>query len=210
MKDGLLVDDYRRQLRSNGFQVESATESGDVTQAILKSAVGWNADLILLGCRWVLWSLHSSPHYWLSVPHSCSCCAPNISPPGEEVSRIRAGGPRKVPEPTLPRYRVYDDLTRIDAGLMPNIGASALATTHPESQRTINAHLGRPDQRRENVNRLQPGGKRSSVIWALSMKTIYKGPSTMQSFGSGKFSPNHWPCEEDDHVRVDFGTPESD
>jgi len=44
-----LLDKYARQLRAEGFTVDSAVENGDVREVIIDSAARWHADLILLG-----------------------------------------------------------------------------------------------------------------------------------------------------------------
>jgi nucleotide-binding universal stress UspA family protein len=44
-----LIDKYARQLRAEGFTVDSAVENGDVRECIIDSAARWHADLILLG-----------------------------------------------------------------------------------------------------------------------------------------------------------------
>jgi len=46
-----LVDRYAQQLRTNGYKVDSAVESGDVRETIIDSAARWHADLVLLGSR---------------------------------------------------------------------------------------------------------------------------------------------------------------
>jgi len=44
-----LVEKHTRQLRSQGFLVDSVVERGDVRESIIDRAAEWHADVILLG-----------------------------------------------------------------------------------------------------------------------------------------------------------------
>ena len=44
-----LVDRYGERLRGAGFVLDSAVERGDISDAIIESASGWHADLIVIG-----------------------------------------------------------------------------------------------------------------------------------------------------------------
>ena len=44
-----LVDKYSKQLRTEGFSVESFVERGDICESIIDYAAGWHADLIVVG-----------------------------------------------------------------------------------------------------------------------------------------------------------------
>jgi hypothetical protein len=45
----------------------------------------WPLPVFRCAACWVLWLLHSLPHYWLSVSHSCSCYTPNVWVPSRDT-----------------------------------------------------------------------------------------------------------------------------